>query len=78
MLLETIALFYKLQKKTVKYVIVDDGSMRDKVVQWCIKDIFGRCSCKLFEKMEISCRYIILTLRGEKMYELPTSYILKR
>jgi hypothetical protein len=33
MLLETIALFYKLQKKTVKYVIIDDGSMRDKVVQ---------------------------------------------
>jgi hypothetical protein len=39
---------------------------------------FGRCSCKLFEKMGIPCRHIILTLRGEKLYELPTSYILKR
>jgi hypothetical protein len=50
------------QEDFVKYVIVGDGPMRDRVVQWCIKDIFGCCSCKLLEKMRISCRYIILTL----------------
>jgi hypothetical protein len=66
------------QEYYVKYVIVGDGSMRDRVVQWCIKDTFGCYSCKLFEKMRIPCRHIILTLRGEKIYELPSSYILKR
>src|SRR5438105_10647955 len=65
-------------QEAVKYIIVGDGSMRDRVVQWCTEDIFGRCSCKLFEKMGITCRHIILTLRGEKIYELPSSYILKR
>jgi hypothetical protein len=66
------------QEDYVKYVIVGDGPMRDRVVQWCIKDIFGRCSCKLFKKMGITCRHIILTLQGEKIYKLPSSYILKR
>jgi hypothetical protein len=63
------------QKNYVKYVIVGDGPMRDRVVQWCIKDIFGCCSCK---KMGITCHHIILTLQGEKIYKLPLSYILKR
>jgi hypothetical protein len=35
---------------SVKYVMVSDGSMKDRVVQWCTKTIFGCCSCKLFEK----------------------------
>jgi hypothetical protein len=66
------------QQEVVKLVLINDGSMRDRVVEWCTSNNFGRYSCKLFEKMGISCRYIILTLRGEKLYELPTSYILKR
>jgi hypothetical protein len=66
------------QEDYVKYFIVGDGSMRDKVVQWCIKDIFGCCSCKLFENIGIPCCHIILTLRGERIYDIPSSYILKR
>jgi len=66
------------QQESVKYVVVGDGSMRDRVVQWCSKDSFGHCSCKLFENKGIPCRHIILALRGEKIYELPSSYILKR
>jgi hypothetical protein len=66
------------QQEVVKLVLINDGSMRDIVVEWCTSNNFGRCSCKLFEKMEIPCRHIILTFRGEKLYELPTSYILKR
>ena len=62
----------------VKFVVVSDGSMRDRVVQWCTSNIFGRCSCKLFEKIGIPCCHIILAMRGEKLYELPSSYILKR
>jgi hypothetical protein len=66
------------EEEFVQYVIVGDVSMRNRVVQWCIKDIFRCCSCKLFEKIGISCHHIILTLRGEKIYELPSSYILQR
>jgi hypothetical protein len=62
----------------VKLVMVNDGSMKDRVVEWSTSNNFGRCSCKLFEKIGIPCRHIILTLRSEKIYELPTSYILKR
>jgi hypothetical protein len=53
------------EEEFVKYVIVGDVSMRNRVVQWCIKDILRCCSCKLFEKIGILCRHIILTLRGE-------------
>jgi hypothetical protein len=64
------------QQGVVKLVIINDGSMRDGVVEW--SNNFGRCSCKLFEKMGIPCCHIILTLIGEKLYELSTPYILKR
>ena len=66
------------KQEDAKFIIVSDGSMRDRVVQWCTSNVFGCCSCKLFEKIGIPCRHIILTLRGEKLYELPSSYILKR
>jgi hypothetical protein len=66
------------QQDDVKLVVINDGLMRDRVLEWCTSNNFGCCLCKLFEKMGIPCRHIILTLRGEKIYELPTSYILKR
>jgi hypothetical protein len=66
------------QQEAIKYVIVSDGSLKDRVVQWCIETSFGCCSCKLFKKMGIPCRHIIMALRAEKIYELPSSYILKR
>jgi hypothetical protein len=58
------------QQDAVKFVVVSDGSMRDRVVQWCTSNIFGRCSCKLFEKIGIPCCHIILAMRGEKLYIL--------
>jgi thiamine biosynthesis protein ThiC len=33
-----------IQEESVKYVVVGDGSMREIVVHWSTKDIFGRCS----------------------------------
>jgi hypothetical protein len=36
------------QQASVKYVMVSDGFMKDRVVQWCTETIFGCCSCKLF------------------------------
>ena len=67
-----------VKEEGVKVFAINDGSMRERVVQWSESNIFGSCSCKLFESMGIPCRHIILTLRGEKIYELPSSYILKR
>jgi hypothetical protein len=66
------------QQEGVKIVVINDGSMRDRVVHWWASNLFASCSCKLFEMMGIPCRHIILTLRGEKISELPSSYILKR
>jgi hypothetical protein len=59
------------QFESVKMVIINDGSMTDRVVRWCTSDMFGCCLCKLFETMGISCRHIILASRGEKLDELP-------
>jgi hypothetical protein len=67
-----------VQHEGVKIVIINEGSMRDKVVHWWASNLFGCCFCKLFEMMGIPCRHIILTLKGEKISELPSSYILKR
>jgi hypothetical protein len=67
-----------MQEEDVKVVIINDGSVRERVVQWSESNKFGSCSCKLFERMRIPCRHIIVTLRGEKLYEIPSSYILKR
>jgi hypothetical protein len=63
---------------SVKMVVINDGCVKDRVVRWCTSNIFGNCSCKLFETMGIPCRHIILALRGEKLDVLPEAYILKR
>ena len=67
-----------VQQDDVKIVVVNDGSMRERVVQWSELYSFGACSCKLLERIALPCRHIILTLRGENLHELPSSYILKR
>jgi hypothetical protein len=67
-----------VQQEGIKIVKINDTSMRDRVVHWCTTNMFGSCSCKLFERIGIPCRHIILTLRGEILFELPSSYILKR
>jgi hypothetical protein len=66
------------QQDGIKIVKINDAFMKDRVVHWCTTNMFGSCLCKLFERIGISCRHIILTLRGENMFELPLSYILKR
>jgi zinc finger SWIM domain-containing protein 3 len=67
------------QVDTAKFLAINDVSkQRDMLVQWCTLTNFGTCSCKLFERMGIPCRHIILTLRSEKIYELPSIYVLKR
>jgi hypothetical protein len=38
------------QEDYVKYVIIGDGSMRNRVVQWCIKDIFWTLLVQAIQK----------------------------
>jgi hypothetical protein len=60
-------------------VTINDGpERRDSEVHWCTLNNFGTCSCKLFERMRIPYRHIILTLRSENIYELPLAYIFMR
>lgn len=62
----------------MKMVVINDGSLKDRVVRWSASESFGNCSCMLFESIGIPCRHIILTLRGEKLNELPMPYFLTR
>lgn len=41
-------------------------------------NMFGTCSCKLYESYGIPCRHIIQVLRVEKQNEIPSIYIMKR
>ena len=41
-------------------------------------NMFGRCSCKLYESYGIPCCHIIQVLRAEKQNEIPSNYIMKR
>ncbi len=66
------------QTEGEKFVIISDGSRREREVRWCSQNMFASCSCKLFEGKGIPCWHIILVLRGEKLDELPMAYILKR
>jgi hypothetical protein len=66
------------QHEGVKVVKINDATTRDRVVHWCTTSSFGSCSCKLFEMIGVPCRHIIMTLRGENLFEIPSSYILKR
>jgi zinc finger SWIM domain-containing protein 3 len=62
-----------------KHVAITDVSeKRDRIAHWFTLHKFGECSCKLFERMGIPCRHILLTLRSENIYELHSAYILKR
>lgn len=66
------------QFESMKMVVINDGSLKDRVVRWYTSNTFGNCSCMLFEEMGIPCRHVILTLRCEKLNELPLPYFLKR
>ena len=62
----------------IKIVTMSSLSGKERVVQLNKSDMFGRCSCKLYESYGIPCRYIIQVLRAEKQNEKPSIYIMKR
>jgi len=51
---------------------------KDRVVEMNKSNMFGTCSCKLYESYGIPCRHIIQVLRVEKQNEIPEVYIMKR
>jgi hypothetical protein len=61
----------------MKTVTIGDGRKKDRLVHFNAS-MMAMCSCKLFESRGISCRHIILALRGEKQMELPDCYFMKR
>ncbi|XP_072146607.1 protein FAR1-RELATED SEQUENCE 5-like [Setaria viridis] len=62
----------------IKIVTISSLSGKERVVQLNKSDMFGRCSCKLYESYGIPCRHIIQVLRAEKKNEIPSIYIMKR
>jgi hypothetical protein len=46
-----------------KHVTITDGSVkRDRIIHLFTLHNFGTCSCKLFERMGVPCRHILLML----------------
>ncbi|XP_044400140.1 protein FAR1-RELATED SEQUENCE 5 [Triticum aestivum] len=65
----------------LKIMLISDQSHRKNKVREVRLEtttMIAKCSCKLFESKGIVCRHIIRVLRGAKINELPTFYVLKR
>ena len=64
----------------LKIVSISDQSHRKNKVRDVHLEtttMIAKCSCKLFESKGIVCRHVICVVRGAKINELPTFYVLK-
>jgi zinc finger SWIM domain-containing protein 3 len=67
------------QEGDVKTTIISgDCSSKPREVQFNTSSMSAHCSCMLFETRGIPCRHIIVVLRGAKMNEFPSNFILDR
>ena len=66
------------ESEEMKIVTISSLSGKERVVQMNKSNMFGTCSCKLYESYGILCRHVIQVLRGEKLGEIPSIYIMKR
>ncbi|KAL6849990.1 hypothetical protein ACP4OV_020617 [Aristida adscensionis] len=66
------------QDGSFKIYSITDDSPKVRDVNLDISTMIGHCSCMLFQTHGIPCRHIIYVLRGAKLNELPSHYILKR
>ncbi|XP_048555514.1 protein FAR-RED IMPAIRED RESPONSE 1-like [Triticum urartu] len=62
----------------IKVMSVSDQYNKIREVCYDTTTMVAKCSCKLFESKGIVCRHIIRVLRGAKINELPSLYVLKR
>ncbi|XP_048571899.1 protein FAR-RED IMPAIRED RESPONSE 1-like isoform X1 [Triticum urartu] len=65
-------------REGIKIMFVSDQYKKIREVCYDTTSMTAKCSCKLFESKGIVCRHIIRVLRGAKINELPSLYILKR
>jgi len=66
------------ESEDLKCFTLSSQTGKDRVVQMNKSNMFGRCSCKLYESYGIPCRHIIQVLRAEKQSEIPLLYIMTR
>jgi hypothetical protein len=66
------------ESEGMKIVIISSLSEKERVVQMNKSNMFGACSYKLYESYSISCGHVIQVLRGEKLIEVPSIYIMRR
>ena len=66
------------QDGDVKITGIIEDSRRPRVVHYNRSTMVATCSCMLFETHGIPCRHIIPVLRGAKLNELPSYYLLER
>ena len=62
----------------IKTVTITSLSGKERLVQMNKSNMFGTCSCKLYESYGIPCHHIIQVLRAEKQNKIPSIYIMKR
>jgi hypothetical protein len=62
----------------IKCFTISSQSRKERFVQMNKSNMFGMCSCKLYESYGIPCCHIIQVLRAEKQNEIPSTYIMKR
>ena len=65
-------------REGIKIMFVSDQYKMIREVCYDTTSMIAKCSCKLFESKGIVCCHIIQVLRGAKINELPSLYILKR
>jgi hypothetical protein len=53
------------ESKDMKIVTISSLSGKERVVQMNKSNMFGTCSCKLYESYGIPCHHVIQVLRGE-------------
>ena len=68
-----------LQEGDVKTTVLGgDRSYKSREVKFNTTSMSAHCSCMLFDTRGIPCRHIIVVLRGAKINELPSHFILDR
>jgi hypothetical protein len=59
-------------------IIGGDYSYKSREVRFDTTSMTAHCTCMLFETRGIPCRHIVVVLRGAKMNELPSHFLLDR
>lgn len=67
-----------VQEGDFKITGTTEDCRRPRVVHYNRSTMVATCTCKLFETHGVPCRHIIPVLRGARLNELPSYYLLER